>query len=79
MGVAYEFDEHHPFLHHSTNKLHQVDLQSMLLRHRLWAPEKPIGIADRFLWKKVTSPSERPSPYGDVVVYTPEANEPQKL
>ncbi|VDN38253.1 unnamed protein product [Cylicostephanus goldi] len=79
MGVAYEFDEYHPFLHHSTNRLHQVDLQSMLLRHRTRGPTEPVATADPFLWKKITSPSERPSPYGEVVEYTPDAEEPQRL
>ncbi|KHJ98118.1 hypothetical protein OESDEN_01889 [Oesophagostomum dentatum] len=34
MGVAYEFDEHHPFLHHSTNKLHQASSVGSRKAHR---------------------------------------------
>ncbi|RCN31593.1 hypothetical protein ANCCAN_22618 [Ancylostoma caninum] len=79
MGLAYEFDEHHPFLHHSTNRLHQVDLLSMLLRHRTRGLLEPLATADPFLWKKVTSPSQRPSPHGQTVAYTPDAHEPQQL
>ncbi|KAL6731296.1 hypothetical protein Aduo_002174 [Ancylostoma duodenale] len=79
MGLAYEFDEHHPFLHHSTNRLHQVDLLSMLLRHRTRGLPEPVATADPFLWKKVTSPSQRPSPHGQIVAYTPDAHEPQQL
>ncbi|VDP60020.1 unnamed protein product, partial [Heligmosomoides polygyrus] len=46
MGVAYEYDEHHPFLHHPSNRLHQVDVQSMLLRHRLHGPMEDVAITD---------------------------------
>ncbi|WKX90023.1 hypothetical protein Q1695_009117 [Nippostrongylus brasiliensis] len=79
VGVAYEYDEHSPFLHHPSNRLHQVDVQSMLLRHRLHGPMEDVAITDPFFWRKVSSPSARASPHGEVVAYTPDAFEPQQL
>ncbi|KAJ1358788.1 hypothetical protein KIN20_017307 [Parelaphostrongylus tenuis] len=79
MGIAYEYNEHQPFLHRSTNKLHQVNLQSVLLDHRIRAPVVSSVMTDRFLWREVASPSERSSPFGEVVLYTPDIFGPQQL
>nr|CDJ91463.1 CRE-BAM-2 protein [Haemonchus contortus] len=79
MGVAYEYDEHQPFLHHHSNRLHQLDVQSMLLRHRLHGPMEDVAITDPFLWRKVPSAAARSSPPGEIVPYTPDSFEPQRL
>ncbi|VDL82670.1 unnamed protein product [Nippostrongylus brasiliensis] len=51
----------------------------MLLRHRLHGPMEDVAITDPFFWRKVSSPSARASPHGEVVAYTPDAFEPQQL
>ncbi|PIO76811.1 hypothetical protein TELCIR_01109 [Teladorsagia circumcincta] len=79
MGVAYEYDEHQPFLHHHSNRLHQVDVQSMLLRHRLHGPMEDVTVTDPYLWRKVPSAAARSSPPGEIVAYTPDSFEPQQL
>ncbi|KAK6055911.1 hypothetical protein COOONC_06583, partial [Cooperia oncophora] len=79
MGVAYEYDEHQPFLHHQSNRLHQVDVQSMLLRHRLHGPMEDMTVTDPYLWKKVPSAEARSSPPGEIVPYVPDSFEPQRL
>ncbi|CAD6194769.1 unnamed protein product [Caenorhabditis auriculariae] len=88
-GLAYDYDEH-SFLHHPSNQVHQVDVHSLLLPYQFRKPDlNKVGVLDPSLWERpifvgdaVEDDAEedwQPSPYGQVVAYTPDAYVPEQL